>query len=159
MSKRIPNIILAIALLGAIVLIALFLSVGFLGFGPGLADYEYRIASSCVLNRYSAHEVNIDCDGINKRIDSEVFNVGWNDIYLIALSHPLTKPAVNNPNCQNCEPDSSITYWWIRDLTNKKAYGPMSEVEFEQKKKELRIPDISLMLVDEARAKGIEITK
>jgi hypothetical protein len=130
---------------------------GWSGFGPGLADYEYRIAGSCTLNRYSAHQINIDCDGIDKRIDAEVFKVGWNDIYLIAASHPVTKPAANNPNCINCEPDESTTYWWIRDLKNKIGFGPMSEAEFTQKKAELKVPDIQMMSVDEAKSKGAPV--
>lgn len=138
--------------------VAILTIVGLSGFGPGLADYEYRIANHCTLNRYSAHQINIDCDGISKRIDAEVFKIGWDDTYLIAETHPVTKPAANNPNCQNCEPDESITYWWIRDLKNKVAYGPMSESEFNQKKLELKMPDIQLMSVDEAKARGVPVS-
>ena len=147
--------VVAVAVIGVA---SVYVIAGWNGFGPGLADYEYRIANHCTLNRYSAHQINIDCDGINKRIDAEVFTVGWDNTYLIAASHPITKPAANNPNCKNCEPDESVTYWWVRDLVNKKAYGPMSQAEFEQKKVELKLLDVQLMSVDDVRAKGSEVT-
>jgi hypothetical protein len=123
-------------------------------FGPGVTDYSYKIATDCTLDRASASQITINCDGISKRIDPDVVQVGWNNQYLVATTHPVTKTDYNNPNCKNCDPDESITYWWIDDLTNKEAYGPMSAQAFANQKSKLGVPDILLMSVDQAKMKG-----
>lgn len=143
----------------AILALGYFFLQGASDFGPGLSDFEYKIASSCTLSRYSAYVVVIDCEGINTRIDAEVVQVGWNNDYLVAITHPVTKRKYPNiPDNTYSEPDESISYWWIRDLKNKKAYGPMSESEFNQKELDLKMPDIPLMSIDDAKAKGTLVT-
>ena len=144
-----------IVLIGAGILIFVLLVLITTPIGPGVSDYEYKIAGVCSLNRNSAHVINIVCDGIEGKIDAEVYQVGWNDSYLVAATHPLTKTPPNSPNCKDCYPDEDTTYWWIDDLTNKQAYGPMTEQEFTDERNKLRLPDIQLMSVDEAKTKGV----
>lgn len=141
-------------LIGAAIFIVLLLMVVATPFGPGLGDYEYRVAGSCSLARASVHTISVVCDGIEGKIDAEVYQIGWNDSYLVATTHPLTKTPPNSPNCKDCAPDESVTYWWIQDLVHKQAFGPMSEQDFAQEKTKLGMPDIQLMSVGEAKTKG-----
>jgi hypothetical protein len=120
----------------------------------GGIDPDFRIAGTCILRNTSVHEVYIQCDGISPRVNSEVVKVGWTDKYLVALSHPITKPDPNNRNRQSCYPDETITYWWVQDLVNKRGYGPLTEDEFNQTKVELGMTDIQLLPLEQARAKG-----
>jgi hypothetical protein len=151
MLKR--ALLIGVIVLVVIVIVAL-LRVGS-NFGPGLADYSYKIAGDCTLDRASAYQITITCDGISKSIDPEVVQVGWNEHYLVATTHPVTETDPNNPNCTNCDPDENITYWWIQDLVNKQSYGPMSQEDFEMQEAKLGVPDIQLMSVDEAKTKGV----
>jgi hypothetical protein len=146
---------LAIAVLAAVIFVGYFFLFSAANFGPGLADYSFNIAHSCTLDRSSAHEITISCSGIDQDIDAKVYKIGWNDSYLVAETNPVTKRAYpDDPNNTYTVPDESTTFWWIRDLGNKKAYGPMSESEFKQKKAAPKIPEIQLMTVDEAKGKG-----
>lgn len=122
--------------------------------GPGTADYSYRIAENCTLDRSSAEHITISCEGIDKNISAKVMNVGWNGQYVVANTHPLTMADPNNPNCKECAPDETITYWWVQDLVNKQAYGPMSQADFFKLGDELGIREIQLFPINEAKAKG-----
>jgi hypothetical protein len=126
------------------------------GFGPGLADYEYKIANSCTLNSSSAHMVSISCDGVERGIDPKIIKVGWNDNYLIAQTHPVTKRKYpNNPSNTYSEPDTSITYWWIVDFANKELIGPLSsEEELILHKPDAKNISFPLWSVDEAKTHG-----
>ncbi len=118
------------------------------GFGPGSADYTYKIAGSCNLTRSSAHVVVIGCSGVG--VPPEIIETGWNDSYLLAVNNPIK----GYPNTYS-DPDPSVKNWWIVDLKNKKAYGPMmTEYEFNQKKASLGITDIQLMPIEQAKTKG-----
>src|SRR5437899_1634531 len=78
-------------------------------FGPGLSDFEYKIADDCSLSRYSADVITVDCAAIGTRIGPEAVKLGWNDKYLVAISHPVTKRKYpDNPNNTYTEPDSSV---------------------------------------------------
>lgn len=123
--------------------------------GPGISDYEYKIASICTLSRSSQHQVYIDCEGAD-RISSKVVKVGWNDDYLIAVTNPTTKRKYpENASNDYVLPDESIEYWWVRNLVTKEGIGPISEAEYLKTKVELSIPDIELISVDNAKKKGI----
>jgi hypothetical protein len=162
-SKLNPKVIKILkyfaAVLGGLVLIliAVMFYAFSKGFGPGLADYTYKIADICDLGRSSAHMISIRCEGFNGGVSPKVIKVGWNDNFLIAYTHPVTKLKYpENPENTYSEPDESITYWWVMDLKTKELYGPInSEQAFENKKSELGIGDIQLWSVNEAKSKGV----
>jgi hypothetical protein len=122
------------------------------GFGPGLADYDYQLTASCRLSRSSAHEIVVICDNGQSATstDAEIYQVGWNDEYLVAMTHPVSKRAYpNNPNNTYMVPDESITYWWIIDLKLNRNFGPLSEAEFERQKATLSVTaGIPLLSID-----------
>ena len=127
------------------------------GFGPGLADYTYQLNKECQLGRNSAYVVYVVCVGdtaTSTKIPEEIFSLGWNEDFVLAKTHPVTKTDPHNPTCKNCDPDNSITYWWIADVKAKRTYGPFpSDAGYFAKLKELSVPPgIQLMSVDEAKA-------
>ena len=128
------------------------------GFGPGLADYEYQLTASCRLDRSSAHAIVVICDDgkTATSTDAEVYQVGWNDKYLIAATHPVTKRKYpDNPGNTYAEPDESVVYWWIIDLKSNHLLGPLSGTEFERQKATLSItPTIPLLSIDQARSRA-----
>jgi len=128
------------------------------GFGPGLADYDYQLTASCRLSRSSAHDIVVICDNGKSATstDAEIYQVGWNDEYLIAMTHPVSKRAYpNNPNNTYMVPDESITYWWIIDLKSNRNFGPLSEAEFERQKATLSVTlGIPLLSMDQAKNRG-----
>ena len=124
-------------------------------FGPGVGDYTYKLNERCELGRNSAHDVYVVCrDGdLTNEVPEEVFALGWNDRFVIAETHPVTKPAANNPNCLNCEPDEGTTYAWIIDLKSHRTSGALMSHAFDNTRREMNVPpDLRLMSIDEAKA-------
>lgn len=120
------------------------------GFGPGLADYSYKIANICDLRRSSASVVAIGCDGLNEGVPPDVIGVGWDDNYLVAETHPIPGYPQSYSN-----PDTSVTDWWVVDLKNKSRLGPWSsEQQYEAEKKQLNIGSIELVSPALAKDKG-----
>jgi hypothetical protein len=144
------NLIIVVSVLG--LGIAIWFMIGMNKFGPGTSDYSFRIANMCNLVRSSAYMVSVGCEGFERGIDPEIIKIGWNDNYLVALSHPVTKKIYpNNPDNTYAVPDESVTYWWILDFKNKSTYGPLnSETEFNDQKQKLQISNIELITPDEA---------
>ena len=129
------------------------------GFGPGLADYDYQLTTSCRLSRSSAHEIVVICDDGKSATstDAEIYKVGWNDKFLIAATHPVSKRAYpDNPNNTYMVPDESVIYWWIIDLKSNRNFGPLSESEFERQEAKLSVaPAIPLLSIDQAKIAGV----
>lgn len=125
-------------------------------FGPGLADFKYRIARDCELSRSSAFNTYVGCQGMIEYTDSDVFKVGWNDQYLIAATHPVTK--MDTSACRVGCPDQSLTYWWIIDMIDKSLHGPIkSDQDFDQQKQNLKIDNFELWSINEAKERGVKI--
>lgn len=82
----------------------------------------------------------LDNGGCIGRIESTVFAVGWDGRFLVAKQHP------NN--------DRSLTYYFIIDSKNdgplldsaKVVTGPISELEFQRKSIELKLPKFTKVL-------------
>ena len=129
------------------------------GFGPGLADYTYELNKACHLGRNSAYDVYVVCGEDTSTttaasIPEEVYLLGWNDNFVLAKTHPVTKRKYpDNPDNTYSEPDQTITYRWITDVKASKTYGPFtSDSEYFAKEKDLSVPpEIQLMSVDEAK--------
>lgn len=117
------------------------------GFGPGIQDYSSSIDEVCRLNRNSVHEIFIVCDGVDGRIEPKVVSVGWNENYIVAATHPVTKRKYqNNPDNTYKIPDEDVTYWWIFDLQGKALIGPIdSENQFNDDLKSRGISGIEMI--------------
>jgi hypothetical protein len=74
------------------------------------------------------------------KVEAQVFSVGWNGRYLVAKRHP--------------KKDRTVTEFYFIDSSADRPFGrgincifgPMTEPEFERKKKELDLPDFSKTL-------------
>lgn len=149
MIKKLIYIIVGLVIVLLFFVVYIFLIISRNGFGPGLADYTYKIAGSCRLSKTSAHNIIIGCDGIKESIGPEIVRVGWDEEYLVVITHPNIDAGVQDVDCASC------TYWWIQDLKKRQAYGPMkSEEEFNKKKNDLGVANIELFSVDQAKTKG-----
>jgi hypothetical protein len=156
MRKRTKYILAGIVLI--LVIAFVLLVIGLSNFGPGVEDYTYQLVAPCDLGRSSAYQVSIYCDDMNEYIPADVTTLGWNNDYIVATTNPVTKTDPNNPNCVNCDPDTSTTYWWIMDLKNKTLYGPLnSQQEFNDKESQLGITNLPLWSVDEAKSHAIPL--
>ncbi len=143
MQKKILVIFLIV--LGAGIVVALWGYAFKEGFGPGLADFDYKINDVCTLEKTSAHMVSVRCADFEKGIEPKVVKIGWSKDYIVAITHPVTKREYpNNPNNDYSVPDEAVTYWWILDLKNKTNLGPiLSEQVFEDQMKKFNIDNIT----------------
>lgn len=103
-----------------------------------LVGNYYLVASDEEYGCNLAFKENKDQD-FGTLISPTVFAVGYNDDYMIVKQHPRTFP---NP------PDKSITNYYILPLkegmnwrTKNGLIGPLTELEFIAKRKELEIRD------------------
>lgn len=113
---------------------------------PGLSDYRYKLGTKCLLNRTSAHQITANCG--QSSIPAKIVQLGFNENYLIAKTHPVTiLKYPNNPANSYKIPDAKTTYWWIIEIKKDVRYGPFeSEQEFMAKTDELGITNtIELM--------------
>lgn len=115
----------------------------------------WQIGNFCKLGKTSAYDTSVYCQGMDQYIKPNVVGVGWNNNFIVAVTHPLwTDPKY--PQCTDCFQNESITYWWILDVKNKILYGPISsEQEFITQKSQKGVGDISLWTVDEAKTHAI----
>ena len=126
------------------------------GFGPGLADYDYQLTATCRLSRSSAHAIVVICDDGKSATstDTEIYQLGWNDKFLIAASHPVMQSS-DDWNGYREWADENITYWWLIDLKSNRNFGPLSKSEFERQKTKLSVtPGIPLLSIDQAKNCG-----
>ncbi len=76
-------------------------------------------------------------------VPNEVVEIGWNDEFILAKQHPREyfEPA-----------NTAITHWYIIDVKNERVYGPLTQPQFLEKKRELGVPqEIELVAVEAAR--------
>lgn len=132
------------------------------GFGPGLADYEYQLNSHCKLNRSSAYAVYVNCTDIGDAggfIPESIFEIAWDDDYVLAKTHPLEKPHPRMEDCSNCIPNESITYWWVIDPHSGQTMQAFTETQFEEKRHQAGVPNnLQLRNIDEAKKSATWLT-
>ena len=68
---------------------------------------------------------------ISTVVPETVFAYGWNDDFILAKRHPRKKDR---------KVDTSITYWYIVEVTSGKVHGPLSEDEFNKLRTKLKVP-------------------
>ena len=59
-----------------------------------------------------------------------VFEYGWNDDFIIAKQHPVENKV-----------DTTITNWYIIEVKNGNVHGPLTEKDFFDLRRSLKIPD------------------
>lgn len=66
-------------------------------------------------------------------VESMVVAYGWNDDFIIAKQHPNLDGF--------SQVDTSITHWFIVRVATGDVYGPLTEEEYLQHRREFSIPD------------------
>jgi len=61
-----------------------------------------------------------------------VFAYGWNEDFILAKRHPEKKDG---------KVDTSVTYWYIIEVTSGDVHGPMNEDEFLKLRTRLKVPE------------------
>ena len=140
--------------LSLIIVLAAYSCIGGFGFvlDKKIIDNYYLIAvdidEQCALCHRDKGE-----NGASIVIRPTVFAAGYNDQYIIAKQHPLIE-------ARHDSIDKSITNYYIvprkEEIKNWTEYytliiGPLTELEFTEKRKELSIPDevtFSIVLKD-----------
>ncbi|MBC8472061.1 MAG: DUF3997 domain-containing protein [Planctomycetes bacterium] len=61
-----------------------------------------------------------------------VFAYGWNDDFILAKRHPRKEYR---------KVDTSVTYWYIIEVTSGDVHGPLNEDEFRKLRTELKVPE------------------
>jgi len=61
-----------------------------------------------------------------------VFAYGWNDDFILAKQHPQKKDRIV---------DTSVTYWYIIEVTSVDIHGPLNEDEFRKLRTKLKVPE------------------
>jgi hypothetical protein len=61
-----------------------------------------------------------------------VFAYGWNDDFILAKRHPQKKDRTV---------DTSVTYWYIIEVTSGDVHGPLNEDEFRKLRTKLKVPE------------------
>ena len=61
-----------------------------------------------------------------------VFAYGWNDDFILAKRHPEKKDR---------KVDTSVTYWYIIEVTSGDVHGPLNEDEFRKLRTKLKVPE------------------
>ncbi len=90
-------------------------------FGPGMADYSYKLSGDYKLFKAGSADI-WSSDGMVQIIEGDIVGISWDDSFILAKQSK----------------DKAINYWII-DVKSDKKYGPLSENDFESKKKELEV--------------------
>jgi hypothetical protein len=61
-----------------------------------------------------------------------VFAYGWNDDFILAKRHPEKKDR---------KVDTSVTYWYIIEVTSGDVHGLLNEDEFRKLRTKLKVPE------------------
>jgi hypothetical protein len=61
-----------------------------------------------------------------------VFAYGWNEDFILAKQHPRKKDR---------KVDTSVTYWYIIEVTSGDVHGPLNEDEFRKLRTKLKVPE------------------
>jgi hypothetical protein len=99
----------------------------------------YLVATDKIEDLSLCYHANSDGDIYGDIIQATVFAIGYNEKYIIAKQHPRTFP---HP------PNKAITNYFILPLkqgmdwkTKNGLIGPLSLEQFNEKRKQLNIPD------------------
>lgn len=133
--------------------LAIFVSCNFQLPGPGLSDFTLPVAGNYIINRTSAHGVSvIPAQGWTKdasQIPAKLVEVAWDDRYVLGKQQHLKK---DDPNEVLGQPVSGEYSYWILDTSVPVAYGPLSLVDFKDKRANLGLSDeLQLRDIEEFR--------
>lgn len=120
--------------LSILLLPALFLS----GCFWGLSDFHAHLTGVYSLWRTSAFRIDIVPDGSwsdgDPVIPTMVVECNHDERFIIAKRQGLKGKSGNR------EPDPLVFDYWVLDINEPKVHGPLTSVEFSEKKIELGVP-------------------
>lgn len=126
-------------------------------YGVGPSDYSVNLGNGYELHRSSASEIGIDpIYAIKDSVPSKVVSLAWNDLYILAVQHPLTLRKSSASSYPYPNPDEEAM--WIVETGKHKAYGPLSKEEYNEMLQKIGInPDeFKWRTPDETKAWGIQ---
>ncbi len=111
----------------------------------GAGDYGTSLPDGYSLLRSSANMVTInkqEGEGVwgDALIPPKITELTWNNDYILAKQLGLKLNNPKDPNDTYKIPDESKVNYWILQINGDNIYGPLTDSEFVQKKKELSIP-------------------
>ena len=74
-------------------------------------------------------------------IPSKVVDVGHDDRFIIAKQNVLRRRSPNDPKDTYMEPDRNKFQYWILDTSRPEVYGALTAMAFDEKRKELGVPE------------------
>jgi len=104
-------------------------------FGPGMADYNYKLSGNYVLYHAGLTYVSQET---NQIIDRGITGIAWNKDFILAE-----------------QTGDTPSKYWIIDVKNDKKYGPLDTANYDKKKNELEI-DQNLKLENPEKYKYLE---
>ena len=107
---------------------------------PTQSDFSAKLCGDYYIHRSSAHQISvspISWFGDTPIIPAKIVELGHDDRFIIAKQNHLK---LRGSKHSYMEPNPGLYSYWILDVSVPKAYGPLTEVEFEKKRKELDIP-------------------
>ena len=114
----------------------------------GGPPFSTKLAGDYYIHRYSANEVKVSPRSYGKNtpvIPPVVVALGHDDRFIIAKQNHLRRRSPDNPEDTYMERDPGVYSYWIIDTSIPRAYGPLTKVEFEEKRKELLVPEELMM--------------
>ena len=118
----------------------------FLGGCAGVGDYEIELPNRYVIVSSSAHEISLNRKSIEGSlgeaiISPKISKIAYNDNFVLMEQQGLKRRSPENENDMYEIPDESKVFYWILNHKTDKYYGPFTQKEFVEKKKELYIPN------------------
>jgi hypothetical protein len=112
--------------------------------GPGHLDYFAHLAGDYWVSRTSAFENVITPNGYSDGtpiIPTVVTACATDGRYILAKRQDTRKTFLEDPSITFDELDPESADYWILDTQKPEVFGPLSEGEFTNKRRQLAIPD------------------
>jgi hypothetical protein len=118
---------------------------GFGGFtvGPGAEDFSVQLCGDYYVHRTSVHQIKVS--PMSWRDDTpiipvKVVELGYDKRFIIAKQNHLKRRSPHDPLDTYMEPNVGVFSYWILDVIIPVAYGPLSQAEFDNKRKTIGVP-------------------
>lgn len=125
------------------------LSLAFLGYGPGLQDFSKNITNGYVLYRTSSHEIFVAPEnGWNDKVEiipSKVLKVNYYNEFILVERQGLKMRKPNDSLDLYKIPDENVMNYWILDTKKNYSFKNLTRIEFQEKLKLLKIPEVKLI--------------
>lgn len=131
--------------------LTIFSSCDFKVYGPGVQDFTKNLPNGYIVFRASSHQIKIvPEDGWNDKvpiIPTKVLKLNTYNEYVLAYRQGLKEKFPNNMSDSYMIPNPNEFDFWILDTKTPKVYNNLKKSEFDQIKKDLKIPEL-IKLID-----------